>query len=174
MSLSLSICKSTLIPSLSNTKCATLAPSSNPQSVTKLSQGIELQVDEHHKDSHFESLGHTVASNLRPKVKLATPYMYRRGSGRYYYRLRPTGSVSVTASVSLGTTERIIAMKRFQHLSSTIKAFMLDKDSATFEELRDHLKGIAKSFLNDKAEDYWSGVDVDHLSDAKSDLREIV
>lgn len=50
---------------------------------------------------------------------------------------------------------------------------MLDNDKATFEELRVHLKSIAQSFLCDKAEDYWSGVEVDHLSDAKSDLREI-
>lgn len=50
---------------------------------------------------------------------------------------------------------------------------MLDNDKATFEELRTHLKSIAQSFLCDKAEDYWSGVEVDHLSDAKSDLREI-
>lgn len=50
---------------------------------------------------------------------------------------------------------------------------MLDNDKATFEELRVHLKSIAQSFLCDKAEDFWSGVEVDHLSDAKSDLREI-
>lgn len=50
---------------------------------------------------------------------------------------------------------------------------MLDNDKATFEELRVHLKSIAQSFLCDKAEDYWSGVEVDHLADAKSDLREI-
>lgn len=64
-------------------------------------------------------------------------------------------------------------MKRYNHLSATMKAFMLDNDNATFEELRAHLKSIAASFLNDKAESYWSGVEVDHLSDAKSDLREI-
>lgn len=116
----------------------------------------------------------TVSTLSQPKgATLAVPYMYRRDSGRYYYRLRPTGSLCTTASVSLGTTERTIAMKRYNHLSATMKAFMLDNDNATFEELRAHLKSIAASFLNDKAESYWSGVEVDHLSDAKSDLREI-
>ena len=104
----------------------------------------------------------TVTTQSHPKVRptdgLAVPYMYRRESGRYYYRLRPTGSLSLTASVSLGTTERATAMRRYNHLSATMKAFMLDNDSATFEELRAHLKTIAQSFLNDKAEDYWSGV----------------
>lgn len=134
---------------------------------------MSLSICKSPKVSLRDPLSVPTVSTLSQTAKLAVPYMYRRDSGRYYYRLRPTGSLCTTASVSLGTTERTIAMKRYNHLSATMKAFMLDNDNATFEELRAHLKSIAASFLNDKAESYWSGVEVDHLSDAKSDLREI-
>ncbi len=167
MTLCVPICKQSLSP---------LSPPSVPLSttvrVTTMSQ-LNEQLNGNHKDAHKDAHKDTHTNN-DSQLSLATPYLYRRESGRYYYRLRPTGSLCLTASVSLGTTERTTAMKRYNHLSATMKAFMLDNDSATFEELREHLKDIAQSFLNEKAESYWSGVNVDQLYDAKCDLREIV
>lgn len=177
--MSLSICKCpnvSLSETLSNTSTVSLlranATLSEAQSETMSPSLSTLTVTTQSQPKRGDS-SQQVNPKTQPTDGLAVPYMYRRESGRYYYRLRPTGSLSLTASVSLGTTERVTAMRRYNHLSATMKAFMLDNDSATFEELRAHLKTIAQSFLNDKAEDYWSGVEVDHLSDAKSDLREI-
>ncbi|MDS0829216.1 hypothetical protein [Serratia marcescens] len=35
-------------------------------------------------------------------------------------------------------------MQRYDHLSSTLKAFMLDKPDATREELKEHLRVMAE------------------------------
>lgn len=84
---------------------------------------------------------------LRPTTRLAKPYHYRR-NGIYYLRLRETGSVSQTASVSLKTTDRKAAMDASRRLAETIKAFHLDHPQATWQELRDHLLWVAENLLS--------------------------
>jgi hypothetical protein len=79
---------------------------------------------------------------LRPTTRLAKPYHYRR-NGIYYLRLRETGSLTRTVSVSLKTTDRKVAMQASQHLAETIRAFHLDKPEATWHELREHLIWVA-------------------------------
>lgn len=64
-------------------------------------------------------------------------------------------------------------MTHLNELAATAKAFLLDNPEATAEELREHLKDMAESFLTEASEDYWDGVEVSHLHDAKANLREI-
>lgn len=85
--------------------------------------------------------------SLRPRTKLAKLYHYRR-NGIYYLRLRETGSITRTASVSLKTTDRKAAMDASRRLAETIKAFHLDHPAATWHELREHLLVIAESLLS--------------------------
>ncbi|MCG7367323.1 tyrosine-type recombinase/integrase [Pantoea sp. ACRSH] len=58
-----------------------------------------------------------------------------------------------------------------KELAATAKAFLLDNNEATTEELNGHLKSMALTLLTDKVGDYWSGLEVDHLGDAKADLK---
>lgn len=105
---------------------------------------------------------------------LAKPYLIRRkGSGRYTMRLRKVGSTTPLISIGLRTTSRSLAMTHLNELSATAKAFLLDNPEATAEELRGHLKDMAESLLTDASGDYWDGVEVSHLHDAKANLREI-
>lgn len=105
-------------------------------------------------------------------AQLAIPQLIRRKvSGRYTMRLREVGSVSSLVSVGLRTTNRYEATERMNHLAMTAKAFLLDNPQATSGELNEHLKGLALSFLTDKVEDYWHGLDVDQLGDAAADLK---
>ncbi|MGA3828041.1 hypothetical protein [Pseudomonas chlororaphis] len=85
--------------------------------------------------------------SLRPRTKLAKLYHYRR-NGIYYLRLRETGSLTRTVSVSLRTTDRKIAMDASRRLAETIKAFHLDHHAATWHELRKHLLEIAEGLLS--------------------------
>ncbi|WP_261419796.1 tyrosine-type recombinase/integrase [Serratia quinivorans] len=72
-------------------------------------------------------------------------------------------------------------MQRYDHLSSTLKAFMLDKPDATREELKEHLKVMAEQFLTDNdARGYWNmvepdsdGIMVSLVEDTMSSLKEI-
>ncbi|WP_033791279.1 tyrosine-type recombinase/integrase [Pantoea septica] len=64
-------------------------------------------------------------------------------------------------------------MTHLNELAATAKAFLLDNPEATAEELREHLKDMAESLLTEASEDYWDGVEVSHLHDAKANLREI-
>ncbi|MGV2880197.1 tyrosine-type recombinase/integrase [Pantoea vagans] len=64
-------------------------------------------------------------------------------------------------------------MTHLNELAATAKAFLLDNPEATAEELRGHLKDMAESLLTDASNDYWDGVEVSHLHDAKANLREI-
>ncbi|WP_409075727.1 tyrosine-type recombinase/integrase [Pantoea sp. C3] len=64
-------------------------------------------------------------------------------------------------------------MTHLNELAATAKAFLLDNPEATTEELREHLKDMAESLLADASDDYWDGVEVSHLHDAKANLREI-
>ncbi|MBO1502644.1 site-specific integrase [Serratia proteamaculans] len=72
-------------------------------------------------------------------------------------------------------------MQRYDHLSSTLKAFMLDKPDATREELKSHLKVMAEQFLTDSdAQGYWNmvepnvdGVMMNLVEDTVSSLKEI-
>lgn len=113
-----------------------------------------------------------------PKVilltTLAKPNLIRRkASGRYTMRLRKVGSTAPIISIGLKTTVRSLAMSRLNELSATAKAFLLDNPEATAEELRKHLKWMAECFLTDATNDYWDGVEIAHLHDAKANLREI-
>lgn len=64
-------------------------------------------------------------------------------------------------------------MTHFNELAATAKAFLLDNPEATAEQLREHLKDMAEGLLTDASSDYWDGVEVSHLHDAKANLREI-
>ncbi|MDZ7278179.1 site-specific integrase [Pantoea eucrina] len=64
-------------------------------------------------------------------------------------------------------------MTHLNELAATAKAFLLDNPEATPEELRGHLKDMAESLLTAASGDYWDGVEVSHLHDAKANLREI-
>lgn len=109
---------------------------------------------------------------LRPTTRLAKPYHYRR-NGIYYLRLRETGSVSQTASVSLKTTDRKAAMDASRRLAETIKAFHLDHPQATWQELRDHLLWVAENLLS-AAHDVHSLRDWGDLyEDVRTNLTEI-
>lgn len=83
---------------------------------------------------------------LRPLCRLASPYHYRR-HGIYYLRLRMTGSVSRTVSVSLKTTDRRWAMQTSGHLTSSIQTFHLDRPDASWSELREHFLTLVSSTL---------------------------
>ena len=84
---------------------------------------------------------------LRPTTRLAKPYHYRR-NGIYYLRLRETGSLTRSVSVSLRTTDRKAAMQASLHLAETIRSFHLDKPEATWSELREHLIWVAEGLLS--------------------------
>lgn len=84
---------------------------------------------------------------LRPTTRLAKPYHYRR-NGIYYLRLRETGSLTRTVSVSLKTTDRKAAMDASRRLAETIKAFHLDHPEATWHQLREHLIWVAEGLLS--------------------------
>ncbi|WP_313700357.1 tyrosine-type recombinase/integrase [Pantoea sp.] len=64
-------------------------------------------------------------------------------------------------------------MTHLNELAATAKAFLLDNPEVTAEQLREHLKDMAESLLTDASSDYWDGVEVSHLHDAKANLREI-
>ncbi|YCI30815.1 tyrosine-type recombinase/integrase [Erwinia sp. PK3-005] len=116
----------------------------------------------------------TQAPKVTLLATLAKPNLIRRkASGRYTMRLRKVGSTAPIVSIGLKTTVRSLAMSRLNELSATAKAFLLDNPEATAEELRKHLKWMAECFLTDATNDYWDGVEVAHLHDAKANLREI-
>jgi len=56
-------------------------------------------------------------------------------------------------------------------VAQTAKAFLLDNPQATSSELNEHLKSMALSFLTDKVESFWSGIEVDHLGDTAANLK---
>lgn len=84
---------------------------------------------------------------LRPRTRLAKPYHYRR-NGIYYLRLRETGSLTRTVSVSLKSTDRRSALDASQHLAETLKAFHLDHPEAAWIELRGYLLRVAEGILS--------------------------
>ncbi|VEI69252.1 tyrosine-type recombinase/integrase [Serratia rubidaea] len=66
-------------------------------------------------------------------------------------------------------------MQRYDHLSSVVKVFLLDRDDITVKELREHLRSMAEQFLTDSdPQGYWNGVDVDLIGDTQAQLREVV
>lgn len=64
-------------------------------------------------------------------------------------------------------------MNRMRELAATVKAFMLDHEEATKEELRAHLKEMAEYLLIEPVASFWDGLSVSVLEDAKADLREL-
>ena len=88
-----------------------------------------------------------IALPLRPTTRLARPYHYRR-NGIYYMRLRETGSVTRTVSVSLKTNDIKAAMDASRRLAETIRAFHLDHPEATWHQLREHLIWVAENLLS--------------------------
>lgn len=109
---------------------ATLLPVHQPLSVSHQTQGRHNQSP-------------SVTNHPSTALKLARPQLTKRSdSGRYTYRLRTVGSVKSIVEVSLRTQLKGEAVKRYNHLSSTLKAFMLDKPEATPEELSAHLNVV--------------------------------
>ncbi|HGG2232445.1 TPA: tyrosine-type recombinase/integrase [Escherichia coli] len=115
-------------------------------------------------------------------------YLYQR-NGVFYIRLRmkTTGRLTASlpshnryklASVSLRTKDRRTAMAHSRHIKSALKAIHADNPSASYEELREHLKtivewelGVSRDDLN-APESYQ--LYVDQYDDIKSNLREAV
>jgi len=103
---------------------------------------------------------------------LAVPQLVRRKvSGRYTMRLRETGSTKSIVSISLRTSNRNEAILRMREIAQTAKAFLLDNPEVSESELNSHLKSMAFTLLTDKVEDFWSGLEIDHLGDAKANLK---
>ncbi|VAL42241.1 site-specific tyrosine recombinase XerD [Enterobacter hormaechei] len=115
-------------------------------------------------------------------------YLYQR-NGVFYIRLRmkTTGRLTASlpshnryklASVSLRTKDRRTAMAHSRHIKSALKAIHADNPSASYEELREHLKtivewelSVSRDDLNDP-ESYQ--LYVDQYDDIRSNLREAV
>ncbi|MGT6075904.1 site-specific integrase [Escherichia coli] len=104
---------------------------------------------------------------------LATPQLVRRTNGRYTIRFRLKGATSPFLSVSTRSTNRRVATMRQRELAATAKAFLLDRQEVSLQELTAHLKSMAEQFLTDKTNDYWNGLEVATLVDEKSNLREL-
>lgn len=174
---------------------ATLLPVHQPLSVSLPTQGRHKPV------SHsllLPEVTESIPNEVKPTVSdrklarsqlsqvallaLARPQLVKRSdSGYYTYRLRIVGSTKSLLALSLKTKLKGEAMQRYDHLSSTLKAFMLDKPDATREELKEHLRVMAEQFLTDSdARGYWDmvepnsdGVMVNLVEDTVSSLKEI-
>lgn len=117
---------------------------------------------------------------IQPSSKLlqVTAYLYER-RGVYYFRLRHRQSnTDRMTSLSLRTKDRRTAMAHSRHIKSALKAIHADNPSASYEELREHLKtivewelSVSRDDLNDP-ESYQ--LYVDQYDDIKSNLREAV
>lgn len=117
---------------------------------------------------------------IQPSSKLlqVTSYLYER-RGVYYFRLRHRQSnTDRMTSLSLRTKDRRTAMAHSRHIKSALKAIHADNPSASYEELREHLKtivewelSVSRDDLNDP-ESYQ--LYVDQYDDIKSNLREAV
>lgn len=83
---------------------------------------------------------------LKLTTELAKPWHFRR-HGRYYLRFRPRNQTLGVFTVSLRTTDRTTAMEISKDIITALAAFHLDKPEATWGELREHLKVIAKECL---------------------------
>lgn len=105
---------------------------------------------------------------VRTLLDLATPWVYRRESGRYSLRVRLKGT-KTTCTLSLKTTGRSTAMTIAKHLVGTLKAFHLDNPEATWDDLKARLIDIAEDALWSPAEDSMGLV----WSDLSEDLQEI-
>ncbi|MEK8540518.1 site-specific integrase [Escherichia coli] len=104
---------------------------------------------------------------------LAVPQLVRRTNGRYTIRFRFKGATSPFLSVSTRSTDRRTATMRQRELAATAKAFMLDRQEVSLQELTTHLKSMAEQFLTDETNDYWNGLEVATLVDEKSNLKEL-
>ena len=115
-------------------------------------------------------------------------YLYQR-NGVFYIRLRmkTTGRLTASlpshnryklASVSLRTKDRRTAMAHSRHIKSALKAIHADNPSASYEELREHLKTIVEWELSVSRDDLNDPKSyqlyVDQYDDIKSNLREAV
>lgn len=105
---------------------------------------------------------------VRTLLDLATPWVYRRDSGRYSLRVRLKGTKR-TCTLSLKTTGRSTAMTTAKHLVGTLKAFHLDNPEASWDDLKARLIDIAEDALWSPAEDSMGLV----WSDLSEDLQEI-
>ncbi|HAN3357703.1 TPA: site-specific integrase [Escherichia coli] len=106
-------------------------------------------------------------------ARLATPQLVRRANGRYTIRFRLKGSTRAFLSVSTRSTDRRVATMRQRELAATAKAFLLDRQEVSLQELTAHLKSMAEQFLTDETNDYWNGLEVATLVDEKANLKEI-
>ncbi|HDU3767045.1 TPA: site-specific integrase [Klebsiella pneumoniae] len=118
-------------------------------------------------DTRVTQLGYLAMSQL------ARPQLVRRKSGRYTVRFRMVGHTVPLISLSTRTTIRSTAVMRQNELAAAAKAFLLDKPEVSAKELREHLMTIAEGLLTEPTDDYWNGVEVAVLEDAKANLRHI-
>jgi integrase len=102
---------------------------------------------------------------LKPNTRLTKPYHYRR-NGIYYLRLRETGSVAHTVSVSLKTTDRWRAMDSSQRLSCAIQAFHLGHPQASWSELKEQLRAVSAELFgaggDGNVSQVWGGLHDSH------------
>ena len=121
------------------------------------------------------SLGSTISPDTKvtQNIRLAIPQLVRRKSGRYTVRIRLIGETVPFLSLSTRTTSRSASIMRQKELSAAAKSFLLDNPETTASELREHLISIAVWLLTEPTDDYWNGIDIAWLEDAKVDLRQI-
>ncbi|WP_233953309.1 site-specific integrase [Pectobacterium versatile] len=62
---------------------------------------------------------------------------------------------------------------RQRELEATAKSFLLDNPEVSVKELRDRLLSMAEWLLTEPTDDYWNGIEIAWLEDAKVDLRSI-
>ncbi|GKW05532.1 site-specific integrase [Pectobacterium carotovorum] len=62
---------------------------------------------------------------------------------------------------------------RQRELEAIAKSFLLDNPEVSAKELRERLLSMAEWLLTEPTDDYWNGVDIAWLEDAKVDLRNI-
>ncbi|EMJ0103366.1 tyrosine-type recombinase/integrase [Enterobacter cloacae] len=117
---------------------------------------------------------------IQPSSKLlqVTSYLYER-RGVYYFRLRHRQSnTDRMTSLSLRTKDRRTAMAHSRHIKAALKAIHADNPSASYEELREHLKTIVEWELSVSRDDLTDPESyqlyVDQYDDIKSNLREAV
>ncbi|HBE5866818.1 TPA: site-specific integrase [Escherichia coli] len=146
---------------------------SKPEADTKLTQVSCSPVTRSRVTRAHSSSGNDLQSRLAVASWLAVPQLVRRANGRYTIRFRLKGSTRAFLSVSTRSTDRRVATMRQRELAATAKAFLLDRQEVSLQELTAHLKSMAEQFLTDETNDYWNGLEVATLVDEKSNLKEL-
>ena len=75
---------------------------------------------------------------------ISRPWMYQR-SGTYYLRVRPKGVSKESVTISLQTSDKLIAEAASRLLMSSLHGFQLDNPAAKWLDLAGHLKATSKA-----------------------------